>query len=73
MFRISRMIQRVITIALTPAQVVKRTAMFNSRLWKEAFWEVWYPLPLDVKLAWIAFITQTIGILTLIEIVLFKK
>ena len=70
---ILRMIERIKTIALTPAQAVKYSASFNMRLWTKTFWETWEPLPLDVKLAWIAFLTQTIGILTLIEIFYLKK
>lgn len=45
----------------------------NITLWRKTFWEVWEPLPFDVKLAWIAFVSQTIAVITLIELLLLKK
>ncbi len=45
----------------------------NYRLWRHTFWEVWEPLPLDQKFAWLLFVNQTIGLLTLIELLVLKK
>jgi hypothetical protein len=67
------MIERVKTIALTPAQAVKNAASVNVQLWTKTFWETWEPLPFDIKLAWIAFVSQTVAIITLIELFTLKK
>jgi hypothetical protein len=40
----------------------------HTQLWQKTFWEVWEPLPLDEKLFWIAFVSQTIGVITMLEI-----
>ena len=45
----------------------------NVKLWKTTFWEAWEPLPIDVKIAWIAFVTQTVAVITVIELFLLKK
>jgi hypothetical protein len=45
----------------------------NVELWKTQFWEVWEPLPWDAKLTWIAFVSQTIAVITVIELFLLKK
>lgn len=45
----------------------------NVALWRSAFWCTWDPLPLATKLTWIAFIGQTLAILTLIELFFLKK
>jgi hypothetical protein len=67
------MIEYIKTIALTPAQACKSAVTVNVQLWRKTFWETWEPLPFDVKLAWIAFVSQTIAILTLIELFVLKK
>jgi len=45
----------------------------NIMLWKTTFWEAWDPLPFDVKLTWLAFVTQTIAVITAIELFFLKK
>ena len=45
----------------------------HIRLWRTSFWDVWHAMPFDKKLAWMAFISQTVGIMTLIEIIFLKK
>jgi len=70
---LSIMIETVKTIALSPAQAVKSAATINVRLWTKTFWDTWEPLPLDIKLAWIAFVSQTIAIITLIELFALKR
>jgi len=45
----------------------------NVDLWKTQFWEAWEPLPWDAKFAWIAFVSQTIAVITAIELFLLKK
>ena len=45
----------------------------NVLLWKTAFWRAWEPLPFDVKLTWIAFVSQTVAVITVIELFLLKK
>lgn len=52
---------------------MKKMIGIQLRLWRHLFWDTWYPLPLDIKLTWIAFISQTIAVLTLIEVFLLKK
>lgn len=70
MTRILRHTKRIITY---PIRVGQRTLALNVKLWDSMFWETWYPLPMDQKLAWIAFVGQTIGVLTLLELFLLKK
>lgn len=53
-------------------QTVAASAL-NIRLWRTTFWDTWGPLPLDAKLAWIAFVSQTIAVITLIELFLLKN
>jgi hypothetical protein len=45
----------------------------NIQLWQVTFWDTWNPLPFSEKLTWIAFVGQTIGILTLIELLALKR
>lgn len=44
----------------------------NIRFWKTMFWQIWDPLPLGQKLAWIVFTTHTLVLISLIEILLLK-
>jgi hypothetical protein len=45
----------------------------NKQLWGVTFWEVWDPIPLGEKLTWIALVGQTVGIITLLQILLLLK
>jgi hypothetical protein len=60
-------------IVLYPIRLGHKTYTIHIRLWKSMFWDAWYPLPMHVKLSWIAFVGQTIAILTLIELLALKK
>lgn len=44
----------------------------NVRLWRVTFWEVWNPLPMDQKLAWILFVSNTVAVLSLFEVFLLR-
>lgn len=44
----------------------------NIILWKKTFWEAWETIPFDQKLGWILLISNTIGVLTLIEFLVFS-
>lgn len=46
------------------------TLSTHSQLWKKLFWQTWEPLPFGEKLTWIAFVGQTIAIITLLEFLL---
>ena len=46
--------------------------MENVHLWRVTFWEIWESLPFNEKLAWIAFVGQTIAVITLLEFFLLK-
>jgi hypothetical protein len=67
------MIEMVKTITLSPVQTARDAVYVNVQLWTKTFWETWEPLPLDTKLAWIAFVFQTVAIITLIELFALKK
>jgi hypothetical protein len=73
MFSLKTMIDVVKTIALSPIETARGAVYNNVRLWTKTFWETWEPLPLDMKLAWIAFVSQTVAIITLIELFALKK
>lgn len=49
------------------------TVKTHKVFWGKTFWKTWEDLPLDHKLAWLLVINHTIAILTLIEILVFKK
>ncbi len=68
-----RFIRRTKHIITYPIRASQRTIALNAKLWNTLFWEAWYPLPMDHKLAWIAFVGQTIGVLTLLELFLLKR
>jgi len=51
---------------------MKRIITVNTTLWKQTFWQAWEELPLDQKAAWIFFITNTIAVITLIEMLAFN-
>ncbi len=51
---------------------ITRAANLNYVLWKTAFWQAWEPLPLDQKATWIFFISNTLAVLTLIEMLMLK-
>lgn len=51
----------------------KTVGEMNTRLWRTTFWNTWNAVPFDEKLIWIAFVGQTIAILTLIELFLLKR
>ncbi len=70
MARIIRHTTRIITYPLRAGQ---KTLAMNVKLWSTMFWDTWYPLPMDQKLAWIAFVGQTMCILTLLELFLLKR
>ena len=59
----------VLTLPQQGPMVVQR----HVELWTRTFWETWDPLPFDQKLAWIVFVGQTVGVLTLLELFLLKK
>ena len=69
----ARFIHHTKRIISYPLQMGEKTIAINAQLWNTLFWETWNLLPLDQKLTWLAFVGQTIAILTLIEIVLLKK
>lgn len=69
----ARLFRRTGRIILYPARASYHAIAFNGKLWNTLFWEAWYPIPLDKKLIWIAFVGQTIAILTIVELLLFKK
>jgi hypothetical protein len=48
------------------------TIALNQQLWTRLFWDRWDPLPLDEKLVWIFFVSNTIGIFTMIEFLFLK-
>lgn len=50
---------------------MKHIMGLNITLWKQTFWEAWEELPLDQKAVWIFFITNTIAVITLIEMLAF--
>lgn len=59
---------------------MKKCCPIIAEIWKanRDFWtkhvpQAWENTPLDGKLAWIMFITYTLCVLTLIEILVFKK
>ena len=49
-----------------------RILVANVNLWRETFWEVWEPLSLDQKAGWIFLISNTLAIITLIEMLMLK-
>ncbi len=55
------------------ANFVKTAIAGNIQLWRKTFWETWEPLPMSEKLTWIAFVGQTLGVITLIQLLLFLK
>jgi hypothetical protein len=63
----------IFSIITYPILAGYRAIFDNIRLWRKTFWETWEPLSWDDKFAWIAFISQTIAILTLIELFLLKR
>ncbi len=44
----------------------------NITLWDKLFWEAWDPLPWDAKFAWVYFITNTIALITIIEVLILR-
>ncbi len=69
----ARLLRRTTKIITYPLRVGHRTIAMNVRLWNTLFWDAWYPLPMDKKLAWIAFVGQTMCVLTLFELFLLKN
>lgn len=50
--------------------VMKKALSLNVDLWKRLFWLTWEPLSTGEKLTWIAFVGQTLAVITLIELLL---
>ena len=44
----------------------------NVTLWKKTFWDIWDPLPWDAKFAWIYFISNTVALITIIEVLVLR-
>lgn len=47
-------------------------ANVNYKLWTEWFWAAWDSLRLDEKLIWLIFLSYTISILTLFELLILR-
>jgi hypothetical protein len=45
---------------------------FNQLVWTKYFDQAWKATPTHEKLTWILFLSNTLGILTLLEILVFK-
>lgn len=42
----------------------------NRQFWQETFWQAWDTTPLDEKLVWLFFLSQTLSLITLIEVLI---
>lgn len=49
---------------------MRQIILTNLVLWQETFWEVWEPLPIDQKAGWIVLVSNTLAVITLIEILM---
>ncbi len=51
----------------------RQTFLIHKVLWTKLVWERWDALAFEEKIAWLIGINHAIAILTLIEILIFKK
>ena len=54
-------------------QAVALSVTMNHRLWTREFGVAWESLRLDEKVIWLAVISNTICVFTLLELIFFKK
>ncbi len=50
-------------------KTISRIIVINVQLWTKTFQRAWEPLPLNEKAAWIFFISNTLAIITIIELI----
>lgn len=66
-------IKKKARMVVAPVQAISRDLLYSHQaLWNREFWEVWEPLPLDKKLIWMVFLTNTVSAVTLFELLIFQ-
>jgi len=57
----------------TRISVIDTVISENILLWRTTFWEYWDPLPLDQKVIMLFFASNTIALITLLEMLALRK